>query len=151
MTSLLVAVNDSPAAFAAADRAIDLAVRVHATLRVLSVRESAASDGVDRAEQGASPSASARAVQLAAAAAVEHVLRLAQSAGIEATGVHRSGGVAEQILEEARAVGAELIVLALVDRPGHAIPKIGSHTMRVLEFATVPVLVVPFTGLRQRS
>jgi len=55
----------------------------------------------------------------------------------------RSGRVAAEILAEAREIKAALIVVALVDRPGSATPYIGSHTLRVLEFSGVPVMVVP--------
>ncbi len=65
------------------------------------------------------------------------------AAGVKVSGVRREGAVAVAILEEAASVGAGLIVLARVSRRGHALPYVGSETLRVLEFATVPVLVVP--------
>jgi nucleotide-binding universal stress UspA family protein len=55
----------------------------------------------------------------------------------------RSGTVAAEILAEAAELDAALLVVALVDEPSHAIPSIGSNTLRILEFATVPVLVIP--------
>jgi nucleotide-binding universal stress UspA family protein len=80
---------------------------------------------------------------LAAQAALSHVAALAAAAGVEVSFSQRSGRVAAEILAEAREIKAALIVVALVDRPGSATPYIGSHTLRVLEFSGVPVMVVP--------
>lgn len=79
----------------------------------------------------------------AAEAALSHVAALGAAAGVKVSFSRRSGRVAAQILAEAREIKAALIVVALVDRPGHATPYIGSHTLQVLEFAGVPVMVVP--------
>jgi nucleotide-binding universal stress UspA family protein len=76
-------------------------------------------------------------------AALKHVTALCTSAEVPSTTSCRRGHVAAEILSEALAVDASLIVMARVDRPGHALPYVGSQTLRVLEFATVPVLVVP--------
>lgn len=137
---ILLAVNDSRAAFRAADIAVDYAQRLGSTLRVVNVREDGA---LDRHPGSIDPAALARHAELAAEAAFSHVGGLAAAAGVEASFSRRAGRVAAEILAEARAVDAFLVVVALVDRPGSATPYIGSHTLRVLEFSAVPVLVVP--------
>ncbi|MDO8106976.1 universal stress protein [Isoptericola sp. b441] len=132
---VLVAVTDSEAAFAAAAVAVAYAGALHARLRAVTVLPA------DAAERSRPESAVLR--DEAADAALRHVAALAERAGVDATGTTRHGGVAAQILAEASACGAELVVMARVARPGHALPTVGSQTLRVLEFATVPVLVVP--------
>jgi nucleotide-binding universal stress UspA family protein len=136
--TILVAVSDSPAAFKAAGVAADYARRLGASVRAVVVIESGV---LDKHLNGTAETAHRR--QLAAEAALRHVAALCATAGVEVTGSQRAGTVAAEILEEARAVDAMLIVMACVDRPGRALPYIGSQTLRVLEFAEVPVLVVP--------
>ena len=136
--TILLAVNDSPAAFAAVEVAIDQARRLGARLRVVMVIEDGA---MDRHLDGTA--ALARRRELAADAVLNHVVAVGMAAGVDVAGRRRTGRVAAEILEEAREVNATLIVMARVTRPGHAIPSIGSHTLRVLEFARIPVLVVP--------
>ncbi|MDJ0348010.1 universal stress protein [Cryobacterium sp. PH29-G1] len=136
--TILVAVNDSPAAFTAVDVAVDQARRLGARLRAVMVIEDGAID------RHLDPTvALARRRELAADAVLNHVIAVGLASGIDVAGHRRTGKVAAEILEEARAVDATLIVMARVDRPGHAIPSIGSHTLRVLEFSRIPVLVVP--------
>lgn len=135
---ILVAVNDSPAAFTAVEVAVDCARRLGARLHAVMVIEVGE---LDRHLDGTGVPARRR--ELAADAVLNHVIALGAAEGIEVSARQRTGRVAAEVLEEARAIGATLIVMARVDRPGHAIPSIGSHTLRVLEFARVPVLVVP--------
>ncbi|TDW30142.1 universal stress protein [Cryobacterium psychrophilum] len=135
---ILVAVNDSPAAFAAVTAAIDQATGLGARLHAVMVVEG----GEIERHLAASKMPTTRR-QAGADAVLMHVVARGLAAGLEVTGVRRSGRVAAEILEEARGVGAIMIVMGRVERPGHLIPFIGSHTLRVLEFTTVPVLVVP--------
>lgn len=137
---ILVAVNDSRAAFRAAEVAVDYARRLGAGLRAVTVRDPGA---LDRHPGAIDPAALARHADLAAEAALRHVAALGAAAGVQVSLSHRSGRVAAEILAEAREVKAAMIVVALVDRPGSATRYIGSHTLRVLEFSGVPVMVVP--------
>ncbi len=139
MTDLvLVAVSDSSAAFAAAEVAVECAARLHAPLHALSVLGSGELDepldGVDHLNLVRDEAASA---------ALRHVATLCAAADVACTGIRRRGNVAAQILQYAHEAGATVIVMACVDRPGRTLPYVGSETLRVLEFATVPVLVVP--------
>lgn len=140
---ILVAVNDSRAAFRAAEVAVDYARRLGTSLRVVTVRDPGA---LDKHPGSIDPAALARHADLAAEAALSHVAALAAAAGVKVSFSQRSGRVAAEILAEAREVNAVLIVVALVDRPGSATPYIGSHTLRILEFSGVPVMVVPLRG-----
>lgn len=137
---IVVAVNDSRAAFKAAEVAVDYARRLGANLRVVTVREPGT---LDKHPGAIDPAVLARHADLAAEAALRHVAALAAAAGVQASPTRRTGRVAAEILAEAREVNAFLIVVALVDRPGSATPYIGSHTLHVLEFSGVPVMVVP--------
>ena len=133
--TILVAVNDSPAAFHAAFVAVGLAHRLGSRLRAVSVvTPGSVADGIaDLPSSGV----------LAARAALRHVDVLGRTAAIEVDVIVRFGTVAAQILDEALACDATLIVMARGGRPGHILPHLGSTTQHVLEFSTVPVLVVP--------
>lgn len=136
--TIIVAVNDSAAAFDAVIVAIEQARRLGAELHAVMVIEEGA---VEHHLHGADALALRR--ELAADAVLRHVAALATQAGVTVGTARRTGRVAAEILAEARSVGAGMIVLARVDRPGQAIPTIGSQTLRVLEFSPVPVLVIP--------
>lgn len=136
--TIVVAVSDSPAAFTAAEAAIDLARRLGASVRVVTVLPEGSADKRLKEYDAHTPRR-----EVDAEVVLRHVAALGEAAGVAVTGVRRRGRVAAEILAEARVVHASMIVMAGVDRPGHAIPTIGSHTMRVLEFSSVPVLVVP--------
>ena len=136
--TIVVAVSDSPAAFTAAETAIDLARRLGASVRVVTVLAEGSPDTRLKKYDAHAPRREAEADIV-----LKRVAALGEAAGVAVTGVRRRGRVAAEILAEARAVQPSMIVMALVDRPGHAIPTIGGQTMRVLEFSSVPVLVVP--------
>lgn len=137
---VVVAVNDSQQAFAAARVAVEYARRFGATVHAVTVIEPWEPSGALR---DVDATAFARARERSAEAALRYVRMLGEGAGVEVDGVVRQGAVAECVLAEAEAVRAGLVVLARVSRPRHALPYVGSQTLRVLEFATVPVLVVP--------
>jgi nucleotide-binding universal stress UspA family protein len=137
---VLVAVNDSTPAFAAAAVAVQYAERLRARVRAVTVLEPWPVGKTP--EDGDHVDVRHRREQ-AADAALRHVVTLGAAAGVEVSGSRREGAIATVILDEAAASGADLIVLARVSRRGHALPYVGSETLRVLEFATVPVLVVP--------
>jgi nucleotide-binding universal stress UspA family protein len=136
---ILVAVHDSPAAFRAAEVAISIARSVGAELHTLNVADPA------RSEVGARVGGdlAVREAQRGAEASLRHVASRADAAGVRVVAHRRAGSPAACILEEARALGAALIVMAVVDHPRHPNPYVGAQTLRVLEFSRVPVLVVP--------
>ncbi|MGZ5404038.1 MAG: universal stress protein [Nocardioides sp.] len=136
--TIVVSVSDSPAALTAAEVAINLARQLGAGVRFVTVLPEQSPDRRLKEFNSHAPRRETDADII-----LRHVVALGEAAGVAVTGVWRRGRVEAEILAEARAVDATMIVMARVDRPGHAIPTIGSHTMRVLEFSSVPVLVVP--------
>jgi|BarGraNGADG00312_1021997.scaffolds.fasta_scaffold19455_2 nucleotide-binding universal stress UspA family protein len=141
---ILLAVNDSPAAFYAAEVAVAVARRLSARLRAVSVVSQAA----PRTPDG-SPDPT-REGDLSAQAALRHVAALGTAAGVDVVTVERFGNVAAEILDEALTCDADLILLARVGRPGHVLQHLGNTTQHVLEFATMPVMVVPARHPRWR-
>lgn len=137
---ILVAVNDSPSAFKAADTAVDYARRLGERVHAVTV--------IDDGELGRhlgypDAGALARRREQAADAGLRYVTACGAAAGVEVSVARRTGRVAAEILAEAQEIGADLIVISRVEHRGHALPYMGSHTLRVLEFADLPVLVVP--------
>lgn len=119
--SMLVAVDDTSAALAGARLAIELAARLDVEVyAVVVLAQPDESTGV-----------------------LDYVRHLAEEAGVLVHTVQRTGGAAACILAEARSVGADVVVLGRSGRSGLGQPYIGSQTREVLEFADVPVIVVP--------
>lgn len=122
MKRILVAVDDSSPAMAAARLAVDLAHEMGAALHVVTVGASG-QDG---------------------AAALRHVAGMAAAAGVVSESTTTDGGHAfEVILDEAQRWGADLIVMGRSDKRRRGLPYVGSQTEHLLEFTPIPVLVVP--------
>ena len=137
---ILAAVDDSEASFHAADVAATLAAGLGARLEVVSVMaDGRISDLLT--EHPAGPAQERRLE--AAAAALRHVAARATARGLAVRTVERTGRVAEEVLAAAETAHADLIVIARADRRGTGTPYVGSQAQRILEFADVPVLVVP--------
>ena len=119
---ILVAVDDSPPALAAAAFAVDLAREMSATLRFVAV-----------ADRDRDPDAVLR-----------HVETLARRAGVSssATAV-RDGEPYEALLDAAAGWRADVVVMGRSDKRASGRPYVGSQTEHLLEFADVPVVVVP--------
>jgi nucleotide-binding universal stress UspA family protein len=142
---VLVAVDDSPAALAAARLAVRLAQECGATLRLVTVvADHAVSDRL-RAELGdaATGDGLARRRGAAADAVLRHVARQAVQAGVPVQTVQLEGEPAARVLQQASAWDADLIVVGRSDLAGTGEPYVGALTREVLEFAEQPVLVVP--------
>lgn len=133
---ILLAVNDSRAGFVAADVAIEYARRLGDQLHAVCVVEPDSSELPIAVNDGVRRWAEADAM-------LRNVAARGSRAGVHITTHRRQGAVTAEILAASNELDAQLLVLALVDRPSHTAPSIGSHTLRVLEFATMAVLVVP--------
>ncbi|HZK06343.1 MAG TPA: universal stress protein [Actinomycetaceae bacterium] len=144
---ILLAMSDTPPAFRAAEVAIRYGRDLGAEVRVITVIP----EGEPEVGRFSAHAQGAGRVREVAAAVLKHVTMLGEDAGVAVTGVQRTGRIAAEILAEARRTSPRMIVMAGVDSPGHAIPTIGSHTLRVLEFATTPVLVVPYERPRHHD
>lgn len=132
--NILVAVDDTSAALAGARLAVELAHAVNATVHAIAV--------VPEADTGPDADRSARLEQNASAV-LAHVARTAGNANVAVQTTLRRGDPAPCILDRAREVGADLMVVGRSGRPGPGQPFIGSQTRRILEFAESPVIVVP--------
>ena len=139
ISRILVAVDDSSAAFHAADVAIALAAEQGRALCAVTVLHDHAVD--ERISADSQRVAGRR--MLAGNAALRHVQRRAEAAGIVIDAVQVSGSPAAEVLAETRRWEADLIVLARASGHGVGLPYVGVEAQRILEFAEVPVLVVP--------
>lgn len=138
---ILLAVDDSPEAMAAARAAIELAGALQARLRVIHV---SANHLLDAALSEASelPAPEVRR-ERSALAMLAHVRQLAAIAGVESDSKLRAGDVGPAVLDAAREWPADLVV---VGRTSHGLPGevyVGVRARHILEFAEQPVLVVP--------
>lgn len=144
--TIMVAVDDSRAAFRAAEVAVELAGRLGASLVAVSVidgllaGEPVPGRPVPAVESTRGSEAGRRA---GARAAQRHVARLAAAAGVGIELRLTPGHVADSLLDQARLVGAALIVIGRVERPGVRLTRGGHTADQLLEFSEIPVLVVP--------
>ena len=138
---ILVAVDDSPAAFAAARAAVDIAARTGAHLRFVHVT----SDGelVHALTRMGRDSELATRRHKAAVSLLHHVCAAAERAGVPAETTHLTGDPAALLLTEATNWGADLLVIGRSDVRGAGRPYVGMVTRKVLELVDTPVLVVP--------
>jgi nucleotide-binding universal stress UspA family protein len=120
---ILLTVDDSTPALAAARVAIALADSLGAELHAVTV-----------AEEGHDPDRVLR-----------HVEAQASRAGVPVTttGIRDGSPPFEQVLSTALGWRADLIVMGRSDRRRTGRPYVGSQTEHLLEFTEIPVLVVP--------
>lgn len=133
---IVVAVDDSPPALAAARLAINLAAVLGSQITAVAVHHETMSAAHDTA---LSPVMDANDDNLPV---LRYVAARARSAGVREAEVI-VGEVVESVLNRADALSAGLIVLGRSDRHRAVDPYVGSHTRGVLEFSDWPVLVVP--------
>jgi len=127
---ILVAINDSPPALAAATAAIELATDVGAQLRFVTVTQADCDNTT----------------------ALRHVTDLAERAGLQpTTTADDDGHPFEVLLRLAKEWRADLIVMGRSDRRQPGVPYVGSQTEHLLEFTHIPVLVVPHPPPRRRA
>jgi nucleotide-binding universal stress UspA family protein len=130
--NILVAVDDSPPALAAARLAIALAAALGSRITAVAVHHESTPTG---ATDGGRP-------------ALRYVAARADSVGVSCSAEVIVGEVVESLLNRAQSLPADLIVLGRSDRHRAGDPYVGSHTRRVLEFSYRPVLVVPTQPIR---
>ncbi len=123
MKRILVAVDDSPPALAAARLAIELGRAPSTKLNFVTVTE------VDHDPE----------------VILNHIASLAADAGLTPTltAVHDGEHPFEMLLDVARGWGADLVVMGRSDKRRPGAPYVGSQTEHLLEFTDIPVLVVP--------
>lgn len=136
---MLIAVDDSPAALAAAQFGVRLAASIGAAVRVVTIVTDEEIVGRLHSVSGTGGFESHETE----VAVLHHVAALAESAGVAVQTARLEGEVAARILQEVRSWSADLVVMGRSGRVGFGQPYIGNHTRHVLEFADVAVLVVP--------
>lgn len=138
--TLLVAVDDTPAALAGARFAVELART--AGLRVCAVavipKPPAAPHPPLQPQRESAPQP-----QRTAQNVLRYVETVANREAVPVECVVRTGEPALCVLDQAQVVGARIIVVGRSGRAGPGEPYVGSQTRHVLEFADCPVLVVP--------
>ncbi len=142
---VLAAVDGSVPSLQAARVATELAASWKARVRVVAV---GGAEGVGRVlDAQGSPGPPARERKDAQLKDVlDYVCRLCAEAGVEADAVLRPASGEEPyegILREAEAWGADLLVLGRSGHRGLGRALLGSQAEHVLEFARLPVVVVP--------
>jgi nucleotide-binding universal stress UspA family protein len=132
---ILIAVDGSPYSAPALSATVEVATKFHSQVFVLHVREH------DRGRAGAFPLETPQeAIEL-----LSETVKSLRAAGIAASGdVHGTvaGHAANEIVDAARAQGADLIVMGSRGLSDIAGLFVGSVTHKVLQLAHVPVLVV---------
>ncbi len=140
---MLVTADDSRESLAAAATAARLAVTLEAHVRIFVVVED---DHVgEEIERGVGAGASVDRHQ-AVTNLLEYLRRKVCDEGVPASRVETAqteGEPYREILHEANAWPADIIVMAASDQRGVRSNYIGSVTEQVIEFASCPVLVVP--------
>lgn len=136
---ILAAVDDSPAGLEAARTAMALAGGPDAVVRVVSVVR----DHDLQAAIGGEPTSTHHQLAAATQSVLAWAGELAAAHKVACETVERSGEPFRKILDEADDWGADVIVIGRSDRRGPSSAYLGSETAHVLEFAVVPVLVVP--------
>lgn len=147
ISRILLAVDDSAAALAAARFAVDLAAACGAALNAVHVLADGELTATLAAVSGEARAGGVEALawrrRAGGEALLHHVADLGARAGIHVELNQLWGEPASRILEQAGACNPELIVVGRSDRPDPRQPYVGSQTRQVLEFAEQPVVVVP--------
>lgn len=144
--TILMPTDGSDVSLAAAPRAVELARRTGGKLVALYVQEPYPYAGIGEASAAGLNEHLAHGRQ-AASAAFERVRERASAAGVTLeTAIQEGASVPEQIVEAARTLGADQIVIASHGRTGVAKVLLGSVAQKVLELSPVAVLVVKGTG-----
>jgi nucleotide-binding universal stress UspA family protein len=145
ISRILLAVDDSPAALTATEVTLDLASRLGA--RVLAVHVVSNYLLSTLHASGSRVSGIEERQKHAAAAVLRHVARMAERAAVDLETQQLEGNAARHVLGLARTWHANLIVIGRSGQRGPGEPYVGSQTAHVLEFAELPVLVVPRLSL----
>lgn len=137
--TILVPTDGSAHATAALDDAIELAGDEGATLHVLSVADSGPLGDIRLPGEAAKPS---EALRDRARSFVDEAVERAEAAGTDATGSVRAGPPPSEILEHAREIEADVIVMGSRGHGGLHRMAVGSVADHVIRFGEFRVLVV---------
>lgn len=156
ITRILLAVDDSPAGLAAVRVAVTLARECDALLRAVTVlRDGMIEDALSGRPGGSGRPESAEALRArrggGQTALLRHVVEFGHSKKVDPETVALVGEPASCILDEARAFRPDVIVIGRSDRRQAGQPYVGTEVRQVLEFADLPVLVVPASNAALRG
>ncbi|AGB30574.1 UspA domain-containing protein [Natrinema pellirubrum DSM 15624] len=136
--TIVLPTDGSDHAEVAAETGIELATAHDAAVHVVSVADTGLLGGLRLPGEAASAEDAMRG---RAQESVDAVVEAAEAAGLEPTGAVLDGPPAEAILEYARDVDADLIVMGTRGRGGVHRMAMGSVTDHVVRFGDVPVFV----------
>lgn len=143
--TVLVAVDGSVASLRAARLAVDFAASWHARVRAVAIADHEGAERLlDTGPSSAQPARERRQAHLRDA--LEYVRGFASDAGVDVEAVLRPRAGAEPyelILREADHCHADLLVVGSRAHRGLGRALLGSQAEHVLEFAQLPVVVVP--------
>lgn len=145
ITRILLAVDDSPAGLAAARVAMALAQACGAGVRAVTVLLDGPLEAQLSGIGGGSESSTALRARRGGGqtALLRHVTEIGRGHDVVPQTSALLGEPAPTILAEARTYQPDVIVIGRSDRRRAGEPYVGSEVRHVLEFAEVPVLVVP--------
>ncbi len=132
-TDVLVPTDGSDEAQRAAERGVEVAAALEASIHAFSVVESPGALKRDQLRVDA---------EREAEEAVERVVSEAERAGLDVTSTVKSGVPHESIVEYATTADVDMIVMGTHGRTGLDHVVIGSIAERVVRTATIPVLTV---------
>jgi nucleotide-binding universal stress UspA family protein len=145
MKTIVCAVDGSPIAASALEFAIELCQETGATLEVVAVRVPP-----PPARGGSIP-----VVEIEEPHGAEHIadqaVGAARAAGVAARAHAASGHPAEEIIDVAEQVGADLIVVGSRGLGTVSSMLLGSVSRRLLKHSTVPVTVVAHARVREEA
>jgi nucleotide-binding universal stress UspA family protein len=138
---VLVAVDDSAASLQGVEIAVGLAASTGAEVRFVHVT----GDGALRRAlaPGGGEDALRDRVDRAVGALLDHAAARAKAAGVRHTTAALFGEPEAEVVTEARAWDAGLVVIGRSQSGAVGRPYVGHVTRHILEFSEVPVLVVP--------
>lgn len=137
---VLLAIDDSPASLAAVRFAVELATACGATLRAVTV---VADHAVTELFGGSADEAVHARRRHSAGSVLGHAAAAGRRRCVAVETALLEGEPAPRILQEARQWPADLIVMGRDGVPRAGEHYLGGQTRHVVEFAGVPVLVVP--------
>ncbi len=137
---ILVPIDFSPYADAAVELAVELARPLGARVDLLHIFRPPAE--IVTAYELAVPTAYHEDLRAASQAQLDAAVAKVHAAKVEGEGHLRDGAPADAICDQAREIGADLIVMGTRGRTGLAHVLLGSVAQRVLKIAPCPVLTV---------
>ena len=144
---VLVAIDFSDGSDEALAQAIDLAKQTGATLDILHVVEF----GAEVFPYGLSYFEDRGGLIAHLDRELSRRADMAAATGVTARTRLREGSAAREILEHAREIGADLVVVGTHGRTGLAHALLGSVAERVVRHARVPVLTIPFSKRTEKT